>query len=61
MTRRVFHNELVTQLPIDALDEGVLDRFARRDIVPCHLVPISPLLDRIDGERAAVVADNHLS
>lgn len=48
-------------LPIDAFDEGVLDRFARRHIVPCHLVPIRPLLDRIAGERAAVVADNHLS
>ena len=52
--------ELVSQPPIEAFDEGVLDRLARCDVVPFHLGPIRPLQDRVAGELATIVADDHL-
>jgi len=52
--------ELVSQPSIEAFDEGILYRFARCDVVPFHLGPIRPLQDRVAGELAAIVADDHL-
>ena len=46
--------ELVSQPPIEAFDEGVLDRLARCDVVPFHLGPIRPLQDRVAGELATI-------
>ncbi len=40
--------------------KGVLDRFARRYIVPFHFGPIRPMQDCVTGELTAVVTDDHL-
>ena len=55
-----FIQEFVSQPPIKAFDDGILDRLTRCDVVPFHLGPIRPLQDRVTGELAAIVADNHL-
>jgi len=55
-----FIQEFVSQPPIEAFDDGILDRLTRCDVVPFHLGPIRPLQDRVTGELAAIVADNHL-
>jgi hypothetical protein len=52
--------QLIPQPAIEALDEGILHRFARRDVVPCDVALIGPCQDSVAGEFAAVVADNHL-
>jgi hypothetical protein len=51
--------EFVPQPSIEALDEGVLDRLARRDVMPGHSVVVGPAQDRIRGEFASIVADHH--
>ncbi len=43
----------------EAFDEGVLDRLSRCDVVPFHLDLVRPLQDRVAGEVATIVADNH--
>lgn len=55
-----FIQELVSQPPIEAFDESVLDRLARRDVMPIHFGPVRPLQDRVAGELTAIVADDHL-
>ena len=60
MTRSAFIQELGSQPSIEALYEDVLDRFARHDIVPIHPGPICPLQDRVAGELAAAVINDHL-
>jgi hypothetical protein len=51
--------EFIPQPSIEALDEGVLDRLARRDVMPGHPAVVRPAQDRIRGEFAAIVADHH--
>lgn len=51
--------ELVAQAPIEALDEAVLHRFARRNVVPGDVGLLAPAQDRCRGELGAVVADHH--
>jgi hypothetical protein len=52
--------EFVPQAPIEALDEGILHGFARRDVMPFDAGAISPSQDGVSGEFAAIVADHHL-
>jgi hypothetical protein len=52
--------EFVPQAPIEALDEGILHGFARRDVMPFDAGVISPSQDGVAGEFAAIVADHHL-
>ncbi len=52
--------KFIPQSAIEAFDEAVLDRLARRNVVPFQPGPIRPLEDRVAGERTAVVADDHL-
>lgn len=42
--------KLVAQPTIEALDEGVLGRLARRDVVPVDLAVIREGQDRVRGE-----------
>jgi hypothetical protein len=44
----------------EALDEGILHGFARRDLVLCDAALIDPWQDGIADQLAAVVADHHL-
>lgn len=50
---------LVTQAPVQALDKGILDRLAGRDVVPFDAAILPPLWDAPTGEFRSVVADNH--
>ena len=54
-----FIQELVSQPPVEAFDKSVLDRLARRNVMPVNFGPVRPLQDRVAGELAAVVADDH--
>jgi hypothetical protein len=49
--------QLVTQTAIEALDKGVLLRFARRDVVPFDTALLRPAQDRRAGQLGAVVGD----
>ena len=60
VTRERFIQKLVSQPPVEAFDEGVPDRLARRDVVPFHFGPIRSLQDCVAGELAAIIADDHL-
>jgi len=51
--------ELVAHPAVEALDEAVLHRFARRDGVPFDLMIRGPAEDGVRGELGAVVADDH--
>ena len=51
---------LVPQLAVEALQEAVLLRLARRDVVPFDAVLLGPLKHGIAGELGAVVEDDHL-
>jgi hypothetical protein len=48
----------VAQPAVEALDEAVLLRFARRDVVPADAGRIRPAQDRVRGQLGAVVADD---
>ncbi len=50
---------LVPEAPVEALDEAVLHRLARRDVVPFDLPLLGPSEDRAGGELRAVVAHQH--
>src|SRR6185437_10491152 len=50
--------QFVAQTAVEALDEGVLGRFARRDVVPFDPRFLRPAEDRHAGELRAVVADD---
>jgi hypothetical protein len=46
--------QLVAQPPVEALDEGVLDRLAGGNVVPGDLLPVRPGQDRVRGQLGAV-------
>ena len=48
----------VTQPPVEAFDEAVLLRLARRDVMPVDPAILRPLEDRHAGQLGAVVADH---
>jgi hypothetical protein len=50
---------LVAQTAIEALDEAILHRFARSDVVPLDAAILLPGEDRVRGELGAVVTDDH--
>ena len=52
--------QFVAQPTDEPLGEGVLRRFARRDVVPFDLVLVRPSQDGVAGELGTVVADNGL-
>lgn len=52
--------QLIPQPAVEALDEGILRRLARRDVMPVDPGGISPSQDGVAGEFGAVVADHHL-
>ncbi len=49
---------LVPELAIEALDEGILRRAARRDELQVHAVAIRPLIERAAGELRPLVGAN---
>lgn len=49
-----FIQELVSQPPVEAFDKSVLDRLARRKVMPIKLGPVRSLQDRVAGELVAV-------
>jgi len=51
--------EFVAQPAVERLDEGVLDRFSRRDVVSPDPGLVGPAQDRVAGELGAVGADDH--
>src|SRR6266516_3516237 len=52
--------ELVAQPAIEALDEGVLHRFAGRNVVPFDPGLVGPGQDGVARQFGAVVTDNRL-
>ena len=46
--------------PIEGLDEGIVGRLARSGEVDLHLVVMSPQIQRLSGELAAVIAEQEL-
>jgi hypothetical protein len=50
---------LVTEAPVEALDESVLDRLSGRDVVPSDAAFLLPAHDGVRSELGAVVADDH--
>ncbi len=52
--------ELVAEAAVEALDEAVLHRLARRDVVPVDASPLAPGEDCHRGQLRPVVRDNHL-
>lgn len=51
--------QLVPEAPVEALDEAVLHRLARRDVVPFDAGALAPRQDRHRGQLRVVVADHH--
>lgn len=51
---------LVAQPAVEALDEGVLCRLSRRDVVPLNAGLAHPFQDRMTGQLRAIVGDDHL-
>ena len=51
--------ELVPHPAVEAFDETVLHRLARRDVVPFDLVLGAPLQDRVRGQFGPVVRHDH--
>ena len=49
--------QFVTQAAVEALDEGVLGRLARRDVVPVDPAVVGEGQDRVQGELGPVAAD----
>jgi len=52
--------QCIPEPTVEALDESVLHWLSGGDVVPLDPCPIGPTKDRIAGELAAIVADNHL-
>ena len=50
---------LVPQSAVEALDEAILHRLARCDVVPFDAVLLLPSKDGVRRELGAVVADDH--
>ena len=55
---QVLVEAFVTESTVQALDEAVLHRLARRDVVPLDPAIFLPLQDRMRGQLRAVVADD---
>jgi len=53
-------NAFVTQAAVEALDEAVLHRLPRRDIMPFDLTLLRPAQDRRRGQFGPVVADDYM-
>jgi len=51
--------QLVAQSSVEALDEGILLRLARRDVMPFDLRLLRPAQDRHAGQLGAVVGNDH--
>lgn len=56
---QVLVEALLTQSAVEALDESILHRFARCDVVPFDTAFLLPSQDGIRGRLGAVVADDH--
>jgi IstB-like ATP binding protein len=54
----ILFQALVTELPVEAFDVGVLHRFARLDEIEHYAVAMRPLLQHFAAKLRAVVADN---
>src|SRR5947199_2010382 len=50
--------QLVAELAVEALDEGVLRRLAWGDVVPIDAGLLAPAQDRSAGQLGAIVADD---
>ncbi|SSP03799.1 Uncharacterised protein [Acinetobacter baumannii] len=50
---------LVAEPAVEAFDEAILLRLARRDVMPGHAGAVGPLEDRPAGHLRPVVADDH--
>jgi hypothetical protein len=57
--RRASRSVVRRAVPVEAFDEGVLDRLACGNVVPIQLASVRPLRDGVAGELAAVVTDDH--
>lgn len=55
-----FIQQLVAQPAVEAVDERVLGRLARRDVVPVDLAVIGEGQDRVRSELSPVIADHRL-
>ena len=55
-----FVEQFIAQASNERLDKGILNRLARRDVVPVHLVIVGPLQDGVRGQLGAVVAHDRL-
>ena len=56
---QVFVEAFIAQATVEAFDEAVLHRFARRDVVPLDPVLVGPLEHGVRRELRPVVADHH--
>ena len=52
--------QLVAQPAVEAFDEAVLLRLARRDVMPADAGRIRPAQDRVRGQLGAIVADDRV-
>ncbi|KIT98651.1 hypothetical protein QU38_02935, partial [Staphylococcus aureus] len=50
----------VPQAPVEALDEAVLHRLARRDVMPLDLTFLRPAQDGRRGQFGSVIADHRV-
>ena len=50
----------VAQAAVEAFDEAVLHRLARRDIMPFDLTRLRPAQDRRRRQFGSIVADDHM-
>src|SRR5580658_203555 len=58
-TEHVLVEALVAEAAVEAFNEGVLHRLARRDVMPTDASILLPAQHGVGGELAAVVADYH--
>jgi hypothetical protein len=54
----LFIKEFVAQAPVKAFNEGVLRRFAGRDVMPANAVFVLPFKHRAAGEFCPIIADD---
>lgn len=50
---------LVPEPAVEALDEAILHRLARRDVVPLDAALLLPFEHRVAGQLRSVIADHH--
>src|SRR5947209_12854772 len=56
---QVLVEAFVAEATIEALDEAILHRLARSNVVPFNGVILLPLQDRSGGQLRAIVANDH--